>query len=259
MLLKSAMASLPSGTRMAQNTQQWPQPAKPYLVYVQQLRQLSTAICKTKNVQMKQLATGAPTQVLDDRRECHCSGQCVAWVMTNQGAACQTSKDYLEWHLQGTACCASSWLDTACTAEGSVACNLYQTIPAELESRTVNKHRLPCAVALLRWGRLTVSSTVLVPEGSCCGWGSSTPDSTNIKDLGGGSCLAAASLAADVDDAMSVVAGCCRQSRQSQNTIRCLCCGISAALVAAVEWVLAFVLSLMQQSELIVETFRPPD
>jgi len=49
--------------------------------------------------------------------------------------------------------------------------------------------------------------------------GNSTPDRMNIKHFGGGSCLAAASFAAELEDGMSVVAGCCTQSKQSQNTM----------------------------------------
>jgi hypothetical protein len=80
--------------------------------------------------------------------------------------------------------------------------------PAAASCRIVSKHKLPCAVARLRCGRLHLSSTVTVAGFCASAFGSSTPDSTNMRHFGGGSCLAAASLAAEELDRISVVGGC---------------------------------------------------
>lgn len=71
-----------------------------------------------------------------------------------------------------------------------------------------------------------MSNTVADPGSCVSARGNSTPESTNIRHFGGGSCFAAASLAGDVLDCTSVVEGCCTQSKQSQNTMRCRACGI---------------------------------
>lgn len=80
--------------------------------------------------------------------------------------------------------------------------------PVAASCRSVNRHRLPCPVALLRCGRLQASRIVAAAGFISSARGSSTPDRTNRRHFGGGSCRAAASLAGDVLDCTSVVGGC---------------------------------------------------